>query len=60
MARSISIWPCDPYSEQIIFRHESMFVPHKPFEAPNIAGIFPQVRQMMLDGKYHEAAKLGS
>ncbi len=49
---------CDPYSEQIVFRHESVFVPHKPFEAPKIAGIFPQVRQMMLDGKYHEAAKL--
>ncbi|MGB8029920.1 MAG: glycoside hydrolase N-terminal domain-containing protein [Terracidiphilus sp.] len=48
---------CDPYSEQIVFRHESVFVPHKHFEAPDIAGIFPQVRQMMLDGKYHEAAK---
>jgi alpha-L-fucosidase 2 len=49
---------CDPYSEQIVFRHESVFVPHKPFEAPKIAGIFPQVRQMMLEGKYHEAARL--
>lgn len=48
---------CDPYSEQISFRHESLFMPHKSFEAPNIAGIFPQVRQMLLDGKYHEAAK---
>ncbi len=51
---------CDPYSEQISFRHESLFTPHKrPFEAPNIAGIFPQVRQMLLDGKYHDAARLG-
>ncbi len=49
---------CDPYSEQITFHHESMFVPHKHVEAPNIAGIFPQVRQMMLDGKYHEAAQV--
>jgi len=48
---------CDPYSEQITFRHESVFVPHKHFEAPTIAGIFPQVRQMMLEGKYHEAAQ---
>jgi hypothetical protein len=47
----------DPYSEQIVFRHESVFVPHKHFEAPNIAGIFPQVRKMLLDGKYREAAK---
>jgi len=51
--------PCDPFSEQILFRHESLFIPHKrPFEAPKIAGIFPQVRQMLLDGKYHEAVKL--
>ncbi len=49
---------CDPYSEQITFHHESIFLPHKHFEAPNIAGVFPQVRQMMLEGKYHEAAKL--
>jgi hypothetical protein len=52
--------PCDPYSEQVSFRHESLFMPHKrPYEAPNIAGIFPQVRQMLLDGKYHDAARLG-
>jgi alpha-L-fucosidase 2 len=51
---------CDPYSEQIVFRHESLFTPHKrPFEAPEIAGIFPQVRQLLLDGKYHDAARLG-
>ena len=51
---------CDPYSEQIIFRHESLFTPHKrPFEAPRIAAIFPQVRQMLLEGKYHDAARLG-
>ncbi len=49
--------PCDPYSEQISFRHESLFAPRKHFEAPAIAGILPQVRQMMLDGKYHEAAQ---
>ena len=48
---------CDPYSEQVSFRHESIFLPRKPFEAPNIAAILPQVRQMMLDGKYHEAAQ---
>ena len=51
---------CDPYSDQIVFRHENLFTPHKrPFEAPKIAGIFPQVRQMLLDGKYHDAARLG-
>jgi hypothetical protein len=50
--------PCHPYSEQVSFRHESLFAPRKPFAAPDIAGIFPQVRQMLLDGKYHEAAQL--
>ena len=50
----------DPYSEQIPFRHEMLYVPRRrPSEAPNIADIFPQVRQMVLDGKYHEAAALG-
>ena len=47
----------DPYTEQIPFRHEMLYVPRRrPAEAPNIADIFPQVRQMLLDGKYHEAA----
>jgi len=45
----------NPYTEQIPFSHESMFAPKKKnLEAPNIAKLFPQVRQMMLDGKYHE------
>jgi alpha-L-fucosidase 2 len=48
---------CDPYTEQIPFRHEMLYTPRKrPAEAPKIAEIFPQVRQMLLDGKYHEAA----
>ena len=47
---------CDPYSEQILFHHESLLMPWKrPFEAPRAADIFPQVRQMVLDGKYKEA-----
>jgi alpha-L-fucosidase 2 len=47
---------CDPYAEQILFHHESLLMPWKrPFEAPNVAHIFPQVRQMVLDGKYQEA-----
>ena len=51
---------CHPYSEQIVFRHESLFAPRKrPFESPKIAGVFSQVRQLVLDGKYEEAARLG-
>lgn len=49
----------DPYAEQVPFRHEMLFVPRRrPFESPKIAEILPQVRQMLLDGKYHDAAKL--
>jgi alpha-L-fucosidase 2 len=47
---------CDPYEEQVLFHHESLLMPWKrPFEAPNVGHIFPQVRQMVLDGKYQEA-----
>jgi hypothetical protein len=47
----------DPFTEQIPFRHEMLYVPRRrPVEAPKIADILPQVRQMLLDGKYHEAA----
>jgi len=46
----------DPYSEQILFHHESLLMPWiRPLEAPKVADIFPQVRQMVLDGKYREA-----
>jgi hypothetical protein len=49
---------CDPYSEQILFRHESLMMPYKrPYEAPKVADIFPQVRQMVLEGKYREAVE---
>jgi alpha-L-fucosidase 2 len=47
---------CDPYSEQILFHHESLLMPwRRPIEAPKAADIFPQVRQMVIDGKYREA-----
>ena len=46
----------DPYAEQILFHHESLLMPwRRPLEAPKVADIFPQVRQMVLDGKYREA-----
>jgi alpha-L-fucosidase 2 len=49
----------DPYSEQILFHHESLLLPWpKPLEAPSVADIFPQVRQLVLDGKNSEAVAL--
>lgn len=51
---------CHPYADQIVFRHESLFVPRRrPFESPKIAGVFSQVRKLVLEGKYQEAARLG-
>jgi alpha-L-fucosidase 2 len=49
---------CDPYSEQILFHHESLLLPWKrPLEAPKVADIFPKVRQMVMEGKYREAVE---
>ncbi len=49
----------DPCSEQILFHHESLLMPwRRPMEAPNVADIFPQVRQMALDGKTSDAIAL--
>jgi hypothetical protein len=49
----------DPYSEQVLFHHESLLMPwKKPLEAPQVADIFPQVRQMVLAGKDREAMAL--
>ena len=49
----------DPYAEQILFHHESLLMPWKrPLEAPKVADIFPQVRQMVMDGKHREAMSL--
>jgi alpha-L-fucosidase 2 len=49
----------DPYSEQVLFHHESLLMPWKrPLEAPKVADLFPQVRQMVMDGKYQEAIEM--
>ena len=41
----------DPYSEQVLFHHEGLLMPWKrPLEVPVVADLFPQVRQMALDG----------
>ncbi|MCU0456453.1 MAG: glycoside hydrolase N-terminal domain-containing protein [Bacteroidales bacterium] len=49
----------NPYTEQIPFSHESLFMPRKKSsETSRIAHVFPKVREMILDGKYHEAVML--
>jgi alpha-L-fucosidase 2 len=49
----------EPYDERVLFHHESLLMPwKKPVEAPKVADIFPQVRQLELDGKHAEAMTL--
>ena len=51
----------DPYAEQILFHHESLLMPwKKPVEAPQVADIFPQVRQLVLAGRNREAMTLAA
>ena len=49
----------DPYAEQILFHHESLLMPWKrPLEAPAVADILPQVRQMVMNGNHRDAISL--
>jgi alpha-L-fucosidase 2 len=51
--------PGNPLSEEVIFHHERVLQPWKrPFEAPKIASVLPQVRQLILAGHYREALEL--
>jgi alpha-L-fucosidase 2 len=51
--------PGDPLSDLITFRHERLLQPwNLPFEAPKIAGVLPEVRKLILDGRYREALEL--
>jgi alpha-L-fucosidase 2 len=49
----------DPFSEQVLFHHECLLLPWKrPFEAPAVANVLPQVRKLLLEGKYQDAVEL--
>jgi alpha-L-fucosidase 2 len=49
----------NPYAEQVLFHHESLLMPwKKPVAAPDVADIFPRVRQLVLEGKHADAMKL--
>jgi hypothetical protein len=50
---------CDPFSEQVLFHHENLMVPWKrPFEAPKVAHILPELRKLLLEGKYREGVDM--
>jgi alpha-L-fucosidase 2 len=49
----------NPLSDEVIFRHERVLQPWKrPFEAPRIASVLPQVKKLILAGHYREALEL--
>src|SRR5271168_486606 len=51
----------DPFIEQVQFNHEDIVQPWKtgkPMEAPQIAGVLPDVRKLMLQGEYRKALDL--
>jgi alpha-L-fucosidase 2 len=50
---------CDPFSEQVLFHHDRLMLPWKrPFEAPKVASILPDLRKLILAGKYREAVDM--
>lgn len=50
---------CDPFSEQVLFHHQDLMVPWKrPFEAPKVAHILPELRKLLLEGKYREGVDM--
>lgn len=50
----------NPINERLVFNHERFNLPqwHNPPEPPDIAHIIPQVKELMLEGKYAEAYQL--
>ena len=50
----------DPYNETMIFNHEALYEPMwaKPPEPPDLSKIMPEVRRLMLEGKYTQAEDL--
>ena len=52
--------PGEPYNEVLSFSHEALYEPKWPkaHEPPELAGIMPEVRQLLLEGEFVEAAEL--
>ena len=49
----------DPLSDEVIFRHEAILRPWKrPFAAPDIAAVLPDVKRLILAGEYRQALEL--
>jgi len=51
--------PGNPLAEEVIFHHERLLRPLVvPPEAPKIAAVLPEVRQLILAGRYRDALEL--
>ncbi len=50
----------DPYAEQLAFSHELLYEPirSKAPEPPDLTGVMPKVRNLLLEGKLAEAGEL--
>ena len=50
----------DPFSEHVVFHQERLVKPWfgKALEAPKIAGVLPEVRKLILAGKYREGLEM--
>ena len=50
----------EPYNEQMNFSHEMLYEPvwDKAPEPPDLTGVLPEVRKLLREGKYVEAAEL--
>jgi alpha-L-fucosidase 2 len=50
----------DPFVERIVFNQENLLQPWKgaPLEAPKIASVLPEVRQLILAGEFNKALSL--
>ncbi|MEH0153290.1 glycoside hydrolase N-terminal domain-containing protein [Limibacter armeniacum] len=50
----------DPFEETIILNHALLFLPNEgPVTPPNMANHLEEIRQLQLDGKWEEAARMG-
>ncbi len=50
----------DPYHEELAFTHEALYEPQwaNPPEPPDLTGVMPEVRRLLREGKFDDAARL--
>ena len=52
-------WTGHPYLEEVQLRHERLMLPWaRPFEAPRVSSVLPEIQKLLLAGKYREGLDL--